>query len=182
MGWTTGNHDLILDRENYPDQLEGPTSFLYLGTLPSLPPPSPGSVWGGRVRTTTHLHLVPWLNTSAATSLTAMCFNCVYRDAFPFRSYLYIHVSVLLKLLPVILEPSRRCCKPSKRITITQLSFIFISIRTNKFTTPEARNCSLFDNIQTGSREQPASYSVKFQELCIQGKVAGGNELYLHSP
>ena len=84
MGWTKGNHDLILDRENYPDRLEGPTSFLYLGTLPC---PPPRGVW--EVRTITHLHLVPWLNMTAATYPTAMCFNRVYRDAFAFRSYLY---------------------------------------------------------------------------------------------
>jgi hypothetical protein len=48
--------------------------------------------------------------------------------------------------------------------------------------TLEARNCSLFDNNQTDSGVQPASYSVKFQELFIQGKVTGGIELYLHSP
>jgi hypothetical protein len=175
-------YDFILDRENYPDRLEGPTSFFYLGTLPSLSPSPPGggSVWGGQ--TTTHPHLVPWLNMSAATSPTAMWFNRVYGDAFAFRSYLYIHVWVLLKLLPVFLESSRRCCKPSKRITITQLTFIFISIRTNKFTTLEAKNCSLFDNTQIGSGAQQASYSVKFQELCFQGRVTGGNELYLHSP
>jgi hypothetical protein len=48
--------------------------------------------------------------------------------------------------------------------------------------TLKARNCSLFDNNQTDSGVQPASYSVKFQELFIQGKVTGGIELYLHSP
>ena len=135
---------LILDSEKYPDRLEGPTSFLHLAMLPSPPLPPPtlkeGSIWG--VRTTNHPHLVPCLKMSAATPPTAMCFYTVYRDAFAFRPYPYILVWALFKLLPVFLESSRRCCKPSQRITITQLSFTFISIRTNNFTTLEARNCS----------------------------------------
>jgi hypothetical protein len=161
MGWTTGNHAFNSGKGKLSRPARTPNQLPSHWDAP--PPHTPRRGGGGRgwrVRTTTHPHLFPWLNMSAATPPTVMCFNRVYRDVFAFRSNLYIHVWELLKLLPVFLEPSRRCCKPSERITITQLSFIFISIRTNKFTTLEARNCSLFDNNQTDSGAQPASHSV----------------------